>query len=334
VSRDLPLDQLNEWLRLELRSDQVAITRARLLSGGAIQQNWSIEVEGKGLESSLALVLRTDNPSSLGVSRSRADEFALLKAAHEAGVRVPEPMWFCGDEAVIGRPFFTMRRVQGMSLGAKLVKSEEFAGDHLATALGRELALIHTIKPPRPDLAFLGDADPARVDASAQVEALRVALDQYTDPHPVLEWGLRHLELNAPLMGDAVLCHNDFRTGNYMVDATGVTGILDWEFASWGDLHQDIGWFCAKCWRFGRNDREAGGIGSRAAFYGGYEDAGGQAVDSSVVGYWELMATARWAVIALAQAQRFTSGGERELELALTGHVVPTLEQDILEMVK
>eukprot|EP01035_Chromulina_nebulosa_P049233 gene49233-66860_t len=36
-----------------------------------------------------------------------------------------------------------------------------------------------------------------------------------------------------------------------MVNATGLTGILDWEFAAWGDPHEDIGWLCARCWRFG-----------------------------------------------------------------------------------
>ena len=38
----------------------------------------------------------------------------------------------------------------------------------------------------------------------------------------------------------------------------------------------------------------------------------------------------RWAVIALQQADRFVSGGERNLELALTAHIVPELEFEIL----
>ena len=50
-----------------------------------------------------------------------------------------------------------------------------------------------------------------------------------------------------------------------------MTGILDWEFAGWGDPDEDIGWFCCKGWRFARLDREAGGIAERAPFYRGYE---------------------------------------------------------------
>ena len=45
------------------------------------------------------------------------------------------------------------------------------------------------------------------------------------------------------------------------------------------------------------------------------------------------MATIRWAMIAIQQAERHTSGSEPSLELALTGHIVPELEQQILEMI-
>jgi len=57
-------------------------------------------------------------------------------------------------------------------------------------------------------------------------------------------------------------------------------------------------------WRFGAYELEAGGIGTRAALLGGYEAASGQKVDHGAVAYWEVMATVRWAVIALMQAAR------------------------------
>jgi aminoglycoside phosphotransferase (APT) family kinase protein len=109
--------------------------------------------------------------------------------------------------------------------------------------------------------------------------------------------------------------------------------VLDWEFARYGNPLEDLGWFLARCWRYGRWEREAGGIGSRAAFLDAYETAAGHAVDRSRIPLFELLATLRWAVIALMQARRHYSGEERSLELALTLHVVPTLEQDILAYV-
>ena len=147
---------------------------------------------------------------------------------------------------------------------------------------------------------------------------------------PSTEWGLRWAERHAPPCPAPTLVHRDFRTGNYMVDAHGLTAILDWEFAGWGDPMSDIGWFCAECWRFGRTDLEAGGIAPRAAFYRGYEAEGGTRIDDAAVRYWEIVAHLRWAVIALEQGHRHLSGLERSLELALTGRIAPELELAIL----
>jgi hypothetical protein len=46
------------------------------------------------------------------------------------------------------------------------------------------------------------------------------------------------------------------------------------------------------------------------------------------------MATVRWVVIALQQAARHWSGAEPSLELALTAHIVPGLELDLLTMIE
>ncbi|MCU0886721.1 MAG: hypothetical protein MUC64_01680 [Rubritepida sp.] len=100
--------------------------------------------------------------------------------------------------------------------------------------------------------------------------------------------------------------------------------------AAWGDPHADLGWFCAPCWRFGNRALEAGGLGSRAAFLAGYAEAAGAAPDAARLPFWELAATIRWAVIAADQGARHLSGQERSLELALTAHIVPELELDIL----
>jgi aminoglycoside phosphotransferase (APT) family kinase protein len=245
---------------------------------------------------------------------------------------VPEPLFLCEDAAVIGAPFFVMRRAAGTALGPRVVKDATLGGgrERLAGALGRELARIHRIRPPRTDLAFLGEppADAGR----AAIATLRGRLDAAGTPHPVLEWGLRAAERTAPPAAPPVLVHNDFRTGNLMLDASGVTAVLDWEFAAWGDPATDLGWLCAKCWRFGNVAQEAGGLGPRADLYAGYEAEGGAHVDDARVRWWELMAHLRWAVIAADQAMRHVSGEERSLELALTGHIVPELEWEILAM--
>lgn len=319
------LARLRDWLAARTGDAALRIASARKLSGGAIQQNWALDVETAG--ATQHWVMRTDSAAVLAVSLPRAAEYALLKAAFAAGVTVPEPLFLCDGADVTGAPFFVMRRVFGTALGPRVVKDETLGGGRakLVHALGRELATIHRVRPPRADLAFLGDppADAAR----AAIATMRARLDAAGTPRPVLEWGLRFLERDAPAPVPPVLVHNDYRTGNLMLDASGVTGVLDWEFAAWGDGHADLGWLCAKCWRFGNVAMEAGGLGPRADFYAGYG-----AVDAARVRWWELMAHIRWAVIAADQAQRHISGEDRSLELALTGHIVPELEWEILRM--
>ena len=118
-----------------------------------------------------------------------------------------------------------------------------------------------------------------------------------------------------------------------MVDNGQLTGVLDWEFAGWGCPMQDVGWFTAPCWRFGANERVGGGIGTLEDFVTGYEAESRQKLPLDQLGYWQCLATVRWAVIALAQGERHQSGEQPSLELALTHHVVPELEYDVLELI-
>jgi aminoglycoside phosphotransferase (APT) family kinase protein len=303
------------------------------LPGGAIQENWRLDISidtGKW-QGHHALVLRRDAPTAVAASHGRILEYRLLQAAHRAGVTVPVPFLLCEDSAVLGGPFFIMRRVKGEAAGHRLTKRP--ADPALVARLGRELARIHAITPDTPaanDLAFL---PPMRETPSgARVALYRRWLDNLQAPRPALEWGLRQLELTAPAKSEIVLCHRDFRTGNYMVDDGTLTGILDWEFAGWGEPEEDIGWLCARCWRFAAPEREAGGISDRRPFYDAYEAATGRRIDAARVAWWETMAHVRWAVIGCQQAERYTVGGEQSLELALTAHVVPELELETLRL--
>ena len=320
-------ERLARFVRERSGAKAVTITRLERMSGGAVQQNWAVDAELDGEKREW--VLRIDAPASVPESLTRAQEFRVLEAMRDADVRAPKPLWVCDDRAVLGRPFFIMERLPGIAAGHKVVR-DGVVPDRtgLARELAANLARLHRVKP-QPGLAFL-----KTTLARDNIAHYRAYLDRLDEAYPVLEWGLRWCELNAPGNEETTFIHRDYRTGNYLVEGGHLAGVLDWEFSGFGNPYEDVGWICAKCWRFGQDRYVCGGVADADDFLAAYEKASGRRVDASVLRYWQVMAHLRWATIALQQRERHRSGIEPSLELALTGHIVSDLELEILELTK
>ncbi len=323
---DAAMRRLGAWLGGAVRD-------LERLSGGAIQENWGLvltRADGRCER----LVLRRDAISTIAESRSRREEFSLIEVAQAAGVPVAEPVAFCSDASVLGGPFFVMRRVAGVADPRRLVRDDTLIPDRAAfgAALGTTLARIHAIRPPRAELGFLGaaEADPAM----ARIRVLRRSLDALAAPQPAIEYVLRRLERSRPRPAAITLVHGDYRIGNIMVAREKISAVLDWEFSGWGDPDEDLGWLTARCWRFGREDREAGGVATRENFYRGYEAGSGRKVAVERAPYWEAMAAIRWAIIALEQGERHRGEEKPGLEAALSGRMAPELVQEAMGMLR
>jgi aminoglycoside phosphotransferase (APT) family kinase protein len=306
------------------------------LAGGAIQDTWRLDLEiAEGPRAGRRTwVLRADPASRLPLGLDRPAELDVLRAAHRASVRVAEPIAVVGaDASPIGAAFLLVEWLEGSAQARRLVRDPGLPqfGESLAVDLARQLAAIHAIRPVTDGLACL--PIPALPPARMEIQRLRGLLDRATEPRPALEYVLVWLDHHAPPPRALTLVHGDFRTGNFMIDGGRLTGILDWEFARWGDPDEDLGWFTARCWRFGNNDREAGGISPLAPMLAAYEAASGRRVEPDALTYWQIMAAARWAVIAVLQGDRYRRGGEQRLELALTGLMPPEMEHDALRAV-
>ncbi len=317
-------EKLGDWLTGALGACE--ITSLTKMSGGAIQENWQV-VTSLG-----DFVLRTDAPSTLSTSHSRPEEFAILRAAYGAGVIAPRPIALCEDTSVIEAPFYLMEMAKGMAQARKIVRDPELAnfGPELAKTLGEELAKLHRITPPQGGLGFLNVPENP---AQHRIDGYRRDLDALPEGHPVLEHALNWLEDNQPASQVVRLCHSDYRTGNFMVHEGRLTAILDWEFACWSDPMEDIGWITARCWRFGNDHLEVGGISDLPPFLAGYESISEASTDRSAIPYWQVMAELRWAIIALQQAERCHSG-EPTLELALSGPLAAEMEWNILNLLE
>ncbi len=330
------LDILEPWLAKVIGATTAKITAAELLAGGAVQENWRIDVtvDGGPRAGTHRWVLRTDAAARLDLSLDRIAEFRCIEAAHKAGAKVAEPIAVSPDDKLIGRPFAIQGFVSGAAQGRRIVRDPELAsyGDALAKTIGGELARIHAIRPGAGVLPFL--PVPLGNPSRRVVAELRAGIDKASEARPALEYILAWLDANAPEPKALVLVHGDFRTGNYMVEKGQLTAILDWEFCHWGDPREDIGWFIARCWRFGNDDRVAGGIGRLGALLEGYNAVATDKITAPELPYFEVLAAAKWAAISLLQGDRFVKGGERSLELVLTGLMPPEMELDALDIIQ
>ncbi|MGF1527984.1 MAG: phosphotransferase family protein [Candidatus Competibacterales bacterium] len=312
--------------------EALAVTAVTRLPGGAIHHHYRLDgiAVRRHQRTPVCWVLRTPASPPLGLGLGLSQAQAVQAWARAQGVTTPESLHCCVDGGIIGRPFGLMAWMPGSADPAACA----VGGDDLAMALGAELAKLHAAPWRRFPLATALDLGPR--PALARIAQYRRWLDALDWGRPALEWALAWLAHHAPPPGPRVLCHGDFRTGNYLVVDGRLSALLDWEFAAVGDPLEDIGWFCAPCWRYGRFDL-VGGVGRRRAFYRGYRrQALKQGLLSawSWVAYWEIMALVRWGIIALHQGRRrFGAHPDEVLALALTAREVTGIEAALLAAV-
>lgn len=318
-------------------SSTVAITNISRLSGGASLDNYALDLLVKQGEwqGNYELVLRTDKGVSLGGSLLRLQEFEVMKVAFAAGVKTPQPLWAETDTNVIGQPFYLMTRAVGVANPRFVVKAATKTKEAIAHQLAQMSSSIHSIHPHKDiELDFLPLSQdpyyPAR-NAIAQIRKLVYGLPQ---DYPAIELCLNWLESNMPSCDGLVLVHGDFRTGNFLIDKQQLTALLDWEFAHWGDRHEDLAWLSLRDWRFGKLRLPIGGLVKRSFFYDAYEEASGVSIDMSKIFYWEVLGNIRWAVGAHLQAERHLSSKDKGIEFAAIGRRACEMEYEAMTLIK
>jgi aminoglycoside phosphotransferase (APT) family kinase protein len=286
-----------------------------LLAGGASKQAWAVDAAGEPL-----LVRR----AAVGVihrhTLSLRDEFAVIEAAHEAGVKVPRPVLYIAD--LDGREAFVMERIPGETIGRRIVRMDPVPPE-LSLQMAEELAKIHAI--PTERLPFL---------VEASLERLVDELDEVDEPHPAIELGLWWLREHRPPAREPLVVHGDFRIGNLAVDEHGLVGVLDWEFAHLDDPARDLAFGLVRAWRFGNDELHLGGIGEVEPYLERYNELTGADVQPEELDYWELAGNVAWAIGCLTQARRHLSGQDRSVELAVLGRLGAEVEYEICHLLE
>lgn len=315
----------------------IIVANVARVGGGASRETWSIDAHWTEGEATVerGLIIRRDPPASL-LESNIALEFEIYSALAGSGIPIPKVHWLERESAALERPFFVMDRLPGTSdgTGQQLAVAPEWADTRpiVAKQHAHILAEIH-----RADIDRIPSLDrPKSVKESALHEVERWEGTMRADtlePQPTFEMAFSWLKRHLPPPPDRLaLVHGDYRTGNFLIDKTGVTGVLDWEMAHAGDPIEDVGWLCMKSWRLAR-DHRIGGICTREEFIAEYVAAGGPKVDAAALKFWEVFSNLKFAIIFITGTKSIVTGNAADITLALTAFINPSLEIELLELI-
>jgi aminoglycoside phosphotransferase (APT) family kinase protein len=173
-------------------------------------------------------------------------EYRILSHLYPVYDKVPRPLLFCDDEAILGAPFYVMERVTGVILRAQPPRGLELTPTlmrRLSRTFIENLSEIHEVDY---EAAGLGDLGSPHGYVKRQVEGwTKRYYNARTDDVPSIEqlanWLIERLPVDSPR---AALIHNDYKYDNIVLapeDLTRVVAVLDWEMATIGDPLMDFG---------------------------------------------------------------------------------------------
>ncbi|MFH2004992.1 MAG: phosphotransferase family protein [bacterium] len=175
-----------------------------------------------------------------------AREYRILSDVQGVYNKAPEPYLYCGDESVIGAPFYVMDRVEGVILrGGKPPAGLGLTSDvmqALSTALIDGLAELHAI-----DVATAGLSSLGRPEGYVERQVTgwtKRYFDAKTDEVPAVEEAASWLADHLPPDQPGALIHGDYKYDNLVLDPrrlTRIVAVLDWEMATVGDPLMDLG---------------------------------------------------------------------------------------------
>ena len=163
--------------------------------------------------------------------------------------------------------------------------------DGLLGAYMDQLAVLHRLDPDELGVEWMPRPVDARQGALGHAEAVYDQMGAMA-LEPLSTFGMHWLRWNVPdEMTRVSVLHGDAGVGNFLVDAEGLTGVIDWEWAHLGDPMEDLGSVAM----------HAGfhAVGDLATAFRRYEAASGIAVDLDAVRFYAVHLYVR-SVVALA----------------------------------
>lgn len=266
-------------------------------STGRSRENWMFDLawSSNGEIVTERLIARRDPDGGL-IDTDRSIEFEVLSALGGTGLPTPQARWLDADGSELGKPSLVMGLLPG-DCDYYLINGERPLAERVALGqtLCELLAQVHQVDWKQHGFGeFL--TDPGADAASHELEYWRGVLrSDQVEAYPELSLAHRWLLRRVPVCEATVLVHADFKAGNILLDGHDqVTGLLDWELAHLGDLHEDLGWITQP---LRRREHLISGAWEAHDLLRHYESITGRDVDREAVRWWNVFARDRKSVV-------------------------------------
>jgi aminoglycoside phosphotransferase (APT) family kinase protein len=311
--------RLASFMAGKLYIDTCEIADVVRIQGGASRE--TLRFDTVTPERRRGFILRRDPPAEM-IETERRVEFAALQSFYDScRVPVPRPIALCEDEAVLGRPFMVMQRIDNASACPPFLPDP--FGEHRET-IGRRffgiLGAIHATDAKASDLATVVKAPAARACWSRELDHWEAVIERNAlEPQPIAMTAIRRLRRNAPPAPSRLaVVHGDYRNGNFLHDGAGnIAGILDWEMAHIGDPHEDLAWALDPMWA-GKSGLAAGMLPFEEAIRI-WSEASGRAFDPAAFAWWSLFSAVKGIAVWLSCGRRYEEDKLPEAILAFSG---------------
>jgi aminoglycoside phosphotransferase (APT) family kinase protein len=262
-------------------------------------------------------------------------EARLLTAVEHADVRTPRVLATCGDEAVIGAPFYVMERVHGHVITAELPPALDGERARIGSELVDALGEIHAV-----DWLACGLEGYGKPTGYLDRQLRRFGglwEHNRTRELPVLDAVAGWLAARKPDSGEATIVHGDYRLGNTMFAThppARLVAIFDWELATIGDPLADVGYLVANWAQPGEEDdlmfslggvTRQPGFPSREQLIAGYEERTGRSV--SDIRWYTVLALWKSAVFLEGSYKRRLAGTTEDAFFDRLEHGVPRIAE-------
>lgn len=264
------------------------------------------------------LVARVEPSShSIFFDQDVGAEMRVMRAMAGAGVLVPRIHWHEEDPYWLGAPFVVMDRVDGVipadnppyTFGGWLLEASPEQQASVFWSGLEAMAAVHRVDPSGLDFLARPQGAPG---ADAEIAYLRDYTDRVCGDqrHETLDRGLDWLDEHRPEAPEPIaVCWGDSRIGNQIFHDFRCAALLDWEMATIGNPEMDLAWFLyfERLFSEGLATARPPGFPSREDAMSRYTELTG--IVPRNVSYYEVMASARFAVILVRLGQLMVWSG-------------------------